>query len=416
MASADDSVTTLTRTSVCSWSLGAWYPVSSGIPELPLATKRLTAICSTFDLQRVDLVLAVERCRRRAGPAWSLERLQLGLGRRSSRRPPGWRGRGPPAISRAAWAAASSSVSALAGPRRGGERHADGQQQGTDHRGAPGRGPAASHRAGRLAECCSWMTFRGRHRVEPAADQQAGRPCRLRPRPRPHRDASRQRRSSSTTSRSRVADGERWLVLGANGSGKTSLLRIAALYEHPTSGTVDVLGERLGRTDVRVLRRRVGYASAALADQLRPSLRGPRRRAHGPLRGARAVVAHATRADDDARALDCLERMGVGRFADRPLESLSSGERQRVLLARTLMNDPAIVLLDEPSARLDLGGREQLVARARRPRRRSRRPAVGRRHPPRRRHPADDDARPAAAPGQGPARRPDRRRARRRPA
>ena len=70
-----------------------------------------------------------------------------------------------------------------------------------------------------------------------------------------------------------VRPGERWLVLGANGSGKTSLLRIAALYEHPTSGTVDVLGERLGRTDVRVLRRRVGYASAALADQLRPSLR-----------------------------------------------------------------------------------------------------------------------------------------------
>ena len=70
-----------------------------------------------------------------------------------------------------------------------------------------------------------------------------------------------------------VGDGERWLILGANGSGKTSLLRVAALYDHPTSGTVEVLGERLGRTDVRELRRRVGYASAALADQLRPSLR-----------------------------------------------------------------------------------------------------------------------------------------------
>ena len=157
-----------------------------------------------------------------------------------------------------------------------------------------------------------------------------------------------------------VADGERWLVLGANGCGKTSLLRVASMYEHPTSGTVEVLGERLGRTDVRELRRRVGYASAALAEQLRGSMP-----ALDAVRTARYAALepwwHTYTAADDARALDCLDRMGVARFADRPLESLSSGERQRVLLARTLMNDPAIVLLDEPSARLDLGGREQLV-------------------------------------------------------
>ncbi len=159
----------------------------------------------------------------------------------------------------------------------------------------------------------------------------------------------------------RVTDGERWLILGANGSGKTTLLRIAALYEHPTSGTVDVLGERLGRTDVRQLRRRVGYASAALSDQLRPSLS-----ALDAVRTARFAALepwwHRYSADDDAKALACLERMGVGHFAGREIGSLSSGERQRVLLARTLMNDPAVVLLDEPSARLDLGGREQLVA------------------------------------------------------
>lgn len=153
---------------------------------------------------------------------------------------------------------------------------------------------------------------------------------------------------------------ERWLVLGANGSGKTSLLRVAAMYDHPTSGTVEVLGERLGRTDVRQLRRRVGYASAALADQMRPTLR-----VLDAVRTARFAALeawwHTYTAADDERALDCLERMGVGRFADRPLDTLSSGERQRVLLARTLMNDPAIVLLDEPSARLDLAGREQLV-------------------------------------------------------
>jgi iron complex transport system ATP-binding protein len=159
----------------------------------------------------------------------------------------------------------------------------------------------------------------------------------------------------------RVTEGERWLILGANGSGKTTLLRIAALYEHPTSGTVEVLGERLGRTDVRQLRRRVGYASAALSDQLRPALR-----ALDAVRTARFAALepwwHRYTADDDAKALACLERMGVGHFAEREIGSLSSGERQRVLLARTLMNDPAVVLLDEPSARLDLGGREQLVA------------------------------------------------------
>lgn len=153
---------------------------------------------------------------------------------------------------------------------------------------------------------------------------------------------------------------ERWLILGANGCGKTTLLRVASMYEHPTAGTVDVLGERLGRTDVRVLRRRVGYASAALADQFRPASR-----ALDVVRTAKFAALepwwHAYTADDDAQALSCLKRMGVERFAERAIETLSSGERQRVLLARTLMNDPAIVLLDEPSARLDLGGREQLV-------------------------------------------------------
>ena len=159
----------------------------------------------------------------------------------------------------------------------------------------------------------------------------------------------------------RVEREERWLVLGANGSGKTTLVRIAALYEHPTSGTVRVLGEQLGRTDVRVLRRRVGYASAALTAQLRPELR-----ALDVVRTARHAALepwwHTYDAEDDARALTCLARLGVAHLADRSLGTLSSGEQQRVVLARTPMNDPAVVLLDEPSARLDLAGREQLVA------------------------------------------------------
>lgn len=153
---------------------------------------------------------------------------------------------------------------------------------------------------------------------------------------------------------------QRWLVLGANGSGKTTLVRIAALYEHPSSGTVEVLGGRLGEVDVRVLRRRIGYSSAAMAAQIRPQLSG----LEVVMTAKYAALEpwwHRYDDDDRARATACLERMGVDRFADRPISTLSSGEQQRVLLARTLMNDPGLVLLDEPSARLDLGGREQLV-------------------------------------------------------
>jgi iron complex transport system ATP-binding protein len=159
----------------------------------------------------------------------------------------------------------------------------------------------------------------------------------------------------------RVTPGQHWLVLGANGSGKTTLLRIASMYEHPSSGTVRVLGEQLGRTDVRVLRRRVGYASAALAAQFRADLTAT----DVVMTAKNAALEpwwHRYTDDDRSRAVDCLERLSVGGYRDRPIATLSSGEQQRVFLARTLMNDPDVILLDEPSARLDLGGREQLVA------------------------------------------------------
>jgi iron complex transport system ATP-binding protein len=157
-----------------------------------------------------------------------------------------------------------------------------------------------------------------------------------------------------------VLSGQRWIVLGANGSGKTTLLRIAAMYEHPSSGDVTVLGETLGRTDVRVLRRRIGYMSPSLSVQLRPDLR-----CLDVVMTAKFAALepwwHRYDEADEAHALACLDRLGVAWLAQRPLGTASSGEQQRVLIARTLMNDPSILLLDEPSARLDLGGREQLV-------------------------------------------------------
>ena len=157
-----------------------------------------------------------------------------------------------------------------------------------------------------------------------------------------------------------VQPGERWLVLGANGSGKTTLVRLCALYEHPSRGTLRVLGEQLGSTDVRQLRRRVGYSSAAMAGQIRQELTA----LDVVMTAKFAALEPWWHRYDDAdrdRARDCLVRMGVGAFAARAVGTLSSGEQQRVLLARTLMNDPGLLLLDEPSARLDLGGREQLV-------------------------------------------------------
>ncbi len=159
----------------------------------------------------------------------------------------------------------------------------------------------------------------------------------------------------------RVEPGQRWLVIGANGSGKTTLLRLASMYLHPSTGSVRVLGETLGRTDVRVLRRRIGYLSAALAGQLRPALTATEVVVTAKY-AALEPWWHTYTESDREQAVGCLTRMGVGWAAERPLGALSSGEQQRVLLARTLMNNPGVLLLDEPSARLDLGGREELVA------------------------------------------------------
>jgi iron complex transport system ATP-binding protein len=160
----------------------------------------------------------------------------------------------------------------------------------------------------------------------------------------------------------RIDRGASWVVLGANGSGKTTLVRIAALYEHPSRGTVEVLGESLGRTDVRSLRRRVALVSPAMVDLIRPALIST-----DVVMCAKFAALepwwHTYDDDDRDRARQLLAAQGVGHVADRPFGTLSSGERQRTLLARALMSDPRLVLLDEPTSGLDLRGREELVDR-----------------------------------------------------
>jgi iron complex transport system ATP-binding protein len=158
-----------------------------------------------------------------------------------------------------------------------------------------------------------------------------------------------------------VDESDRWVIIGPNGAGKTTLLQILAAQLHPSSGLAEVLGEVLGSVDVFELRPRIGVASAALADRI------PRgeRVADVVMSAAYAVLGRWREnyeLADLERAVELMNQLRVGQLAYRTFGTLSEGERKRVQIARALMTDPELLLLDEPAAGLDLAGREALVS------------------------------------------------------
>ncbi|MFC4809518.1 ABC transporter ATP-binding protein [Paenibacillus sp. GCM10023250] len=157
----------------------------------------------------------------------------------------------------------------------------------------------------------------------------------------------------------RMNPGEHWVILGRNGCGKTTLLEMMNGYEFPTSGTIDVLGNRYGECDVREVRKEIGYISQSIMEKL--TLRDPVWEVVAT--GEYAFLRFYQEIDEAVRqkALSLLEQVGLPHAAGQSLGSLSQGERKKVLLARALMQDPKLLIMDEPCAGLDLYERENLL-------------------------------------------------------
>ena len=159
-----------------------------------------------------------------------------------------------------------------------------------------------------------------------------------------------------------VREGERWALLGPNGSGKTTLLSVIAGRQWPTSGTVTILGASLGRVDLRDLRIRLGFHSAAVTRALRPRVSVHDIVVTG-VDGALEPWWRTYDPEDHRRADELLDLLGIGAISQRQVGVISEGERARVLLARVLIGAPELLCLDEPAAGLDLGAREDLLER-----------------------------------------------------